>query len=133
MIIEKNKQNLWEQIKGLNAFFLSMPENFYLVMAPDLNTELSSATKPVIVDVRTAEDFAKGYVEGSINIPIVDLAENLSQLPADKATPIVVTCQSGHRGAIGMMALHMPGYTNVRSLFLGMNGWTDAKLPVVTE
>jgi len=51
-------------------------------------------------------------------------------LPADKAAPIVVLCQSGHRGAIIMMYLQMMGYTNVRNLGGGMNGWMNAELPV---
>jgi rhodanese-related sulfurtransferase len=41
-----------------------------------------------------------------------------------------VLCQSGHRGAIVMMYLQMMGYTNVRNLGGGMNGWINAELPV---
>ena len=44
---------------------------------------------------------------------------------------IVFLCQSGHRGALGLMALYMMGWTNVRNLAGGMNAWVAAELPVV--
>jgi rhodanese-related sulfurtransferase len=66
-----------------------------------------------------------------VNIKIQDVPASLAQLPADKAAPVVVLCQSGHRGAIVMMYLRMTGYTNVRNLAGGMNAWAAAELPVV--
>ncbi|MBI5934938.1 MAG: hypothetical protein HY867_14630 [Chloroflexi bacterium] len=116
--------------RDLNGFVSTLPEGFYTVKAADLNTELASATKPFIVDVRTAEELANGYIEGAALITLTDFAANLAQLPA-KDQPIVVLCQSGHRGAIVMMYLRMIGYTNVRNLAGGMNAWAAAELPVV--
>ena len=118
-------------LRDLNAFLSGLPEGFYTVKSADLNTELTGATVPVIVDVRTAEETANGYIEGALLIPFVDFAANISQLPTDKAAPIVVLCQSGHRGAIVMMYLRMIGYTNVRNLAGGMNAWVAAELPTV--
>jgi rhodanese-related sulfurtransferase len=66
-----------------------------------------------------------------VNVPVNDVPANLAQLPADKATPIVVLCASGHRGAMTLMYLQFMGYTNVRNLGGGMNGWIGAELPVV--
>ena len=117
-------------LRDLNGFVSALPEGFYGVKAAGLNTELTSETKPFIVDVRTAEETANGYIEGAVLLPFADFAANLAQLPA-KDQPIVVLCQSGHRGAIVMMYLRMIGYTNVRSLIGGMNGWVAAELPVV--
>ncbi len=118
-------------LRDLNNFVSALPEGFYGVKAPDLNTELAGSPAPFIVDVRTAEETAAGYIEGALLLPLPDFAANLAQLPTDKAAPIVVLCQSGHRGAIVMMYLRMIGYTNVRSLMGGMNGWIAAELPVV--
>lgn len=118
-------------LRDLNAFLSGLPEGFYTVKSADLNTELTGATVPVIVDVRTAEETANGYIEGALLIPFVDFAANISQLPTDKAAPIVVLCQSGHRGALVMMYLRMIGYTNVRNLAGGMNAWVAAELLTV--
>ncbi len=120
------------RLANLNAFVSSLPEGFYTVKPADLNVELTSATVPFILDVRTADEYAKGFIAGAVNIKINDVPANLAQLPADKAAPIVVLCQSGHRGAMVMMYLRMIGYTNVRNLGGGMNGWVGAELPVST-
>jgi len=114
----------------LDAYLTALPEGFNAMKASDLNVELTGATTPFILDVRTVDEFNKGFINGAININVTDVPVNLAQLPADKAAPIVVLCQSGHRGAIVMMYLQMMGYTNVRNLGGGMNGWISAELPV---
>ncbi len=119
------------RLANLSAFFTDMPEGFYTVKSADLNVELTGTPVPFIFDVRTADEFAAGYIEGALNIPINDVPANLAQLPADKAAPIVALCQSGHRGALVMMYLRMIGYTNVRNLAGGMNAWLAAELPVM--
>ncbi len=116
----------------LKAFLSGLPEGFFTMKAADVNAALGEAAKPFVLDVRTAEELTKdGYIEGSVNIPIVELWTRLSELPADKAAPIIVLCKSGHRGAIAMMALRMNGYTNVSNLGGGINAWIAAELPVV--
>jgi rhodanese-related sulfurtransferase len=120
------------RLAALDAFLSGLPDGFYTVKPADLNTELASSTPPTVVDVRTPEETAKGYIEGSVLIPIEKVLTSLDQLPA-KDQPIVITCQSGHRGSIALMALRMLGYTNVRNLGGGINAWTAAELPLVAE
>lgn len=115
------------RLSALDAFLSALPDGFYTIKPADLNADL---TKFTILDVRTPEEFANGYIEGAINIPVNELFASLDKLP-DKAAPIVILCQSGHRGAVGMMALRMIGYTDVSNLGGGMNAWTAAELPVV--
>ena len=86
---------------------------------------------PFILDVRSADEYAAGHIEGAVNVPIKDVPANLAQLPADKAAPIVVLCQSGHRGAMVMMYLRMTGLHQSPQPRGGMNGWIAAELPVV--
>lgn len=117
---------------ALDAYLSNLPEGFGTVKAPDFNVELSGGTIPFILDVRTVDEFNKGFIEGAININVTDVPANLAQLPTDKAAPIVVLCQSGHRGAFVQMYLQFLGYTNVRNLNGGMNAWTGAELPVST-
>jgi len=120
------------RLTGLDAYLSALPEGFFTVKPADLNTELGSDKKPVVLDVRTADETtADGYIEGALLIPITELAARVAELPADKATPIVITCKSGHRGAMGMVYLQSLGYTNVRNLGGGMSAWIAAELPVV--
>ena len=120
------------RLADLTTFLTNLPEGFATVKAADFNVELTGTTAPFILDVRTADEYKAGFIDGAVNINILDVPANLAQLPADKNAPIIVLCQSGHRGAIVMMYLQMSGYTNVRNLGGGMNAWTGAELPVST-
>jgi rhodanese-related sulfurtransferase len=115
---------------NLNTFFTTLPDGFYSMGAVDVNTAVTSATPPVVIDVRTADEFATGYIKGSVNIPINTLLADMTLLPADKTTAIITVCQSGHRGSLAMMTLRMLGYTNVTSLAKGINGWNAETLPL---
>jgi len=120
------------RLANLQAYFTNLPEGFSTIKAADLNVELTGAAVPFLLDVRTADEFKAGYINGAVNVNITDVPANLAQLPADKAAPVVVMCASGHRGGIVMMYLQMMGYTNVRNLGGGIGAWTGAELPVVT-
>ncbi|MFM8368182.1 MAG: rhodanese-like domain-containing protein [Chloroflexota bacterium] len=116
----------------LDAYLSSLPEGFGTVKSPDLNTEIVGGTVPFILDVRTTTEWTdNGHIDGAINIPVNDVPANLAQLPADKTAPIVVTCASGHRGAMTQLYLQFLGYSNVRNLAGGLNGWVAAELPVI--
>jgi len=106
-------------------------EEYWSITPKDLNTEMAG-TAPFLVDVRYASEIQEsGYIAGAINIPIRQLLENLDKLPGP-VIPIVLYDATGHRGALGTMALRMIGYTNVRSLTRGVGGWKSAGLPLVT-
>ena len=66
----------------------------------------------VIVDVRTAGEFSHGHINGSINIPLNKLAQNISRLKS-KSNPIITCCASGARSASAKSILQSRGYTNV--------------------
>ena len=117
---------------ALDDYLTNLPDGFGAIKPADFNTELTAGTVPFILDVRSqAEWDANGHIDGAVLIPVTDVPANLAQLPADKAAPILVLCQSGHRGAMIAMYLRFLGYTSVRNLNGGMNAWVGAELPVV--
>lgn len=114
----------------LNGFFTALPDDFYAIKSDKLAEALTSATPPTIIDIRTAEEFAKdGYIEGAVNVPMQEIFASLDKLPA-KDAPIVIHCVSGHRGSVVVMGLRLMGYTDVINLAGGLNAWKAAKLPV---
>lgn len=119
------------KLAALDAYFSALPEGFYTVGAVDLNTEMAAETKPLLIDLRSDEEWANGYIEGATHIAIDNLLADMSLLPADKAAPIVLTCASGHRGGMGLVILNLLGYSNVRNLAGGVGAWTTAELPLV--
>jgi rhodanese-related sulfurtransferase len=117
----------WGTVMG--DFLTNLPEGFYSTSADKLNAALAEG--PVfIVDVREPSEVEKtGYIAGSVNIPIRDLLKNLDKLPA-LDQKIILTCASGHRGALAMMVLRLLGYTDVVNLGGGIGAWSKASLPL---
>ncbi len=114
----------------LDKYFSNLPDGFGTI-APAALKEQMATTKVFIVDVREPKEIAdNGFVEGSVNIPIRTLLKNLDKLPA-KDQLIVVLCGSGHRGALGMEALQLLGYTKVKNLVGGYGAWKAANFQVV--
>ena len=62
----------------------------------------------VLLDTRTAEEFARGHIEGFCNIPVDELRERLDEIERDR--PVYVICQSGLRSYIAVRILEGNGY-----------------------
>lgn len=66
----------------------------------------------IILDVRTSAEYANGHINGSINISVDQLANNLAKLK-DKNKPIITCCASGMRSSAAKNLLETKGYTQV--------------------
>lgn len=76
----------------------------------------------ILLDVRTAEEFAGKHIPGAINIPNETIgSEEIPELP-DKAQLILIYCRSGNRSKQASEKLAALGYTNVVE-FGGINDW----------
>ncbi|GAA3950108.1 rhodanese-like domain-containing protein [Chitinophaga oryziterrae] len=64
-----------------------------------------------LVDVRTSAEFANGHVKGSVNIPLDQVASQLSRFKDKKN--IIVFCQSGGRSSQAKSILERNGFNNV--------------------
>jgi rhodanese-related sulfurtransferase len=90
----------------------------------------------VIVSIRQAEDYAKGHIEGAINIPWGEnMQTSFDQLPMDKK--VLVYCYSGQTAGQTVGVLRMMGY-DAASIKSGMgtsgtngSGWANEGFPVV--
>ena len=61
-----------------------------------------------LLDTRTPKEFSQGHIEGFTNIPVDELRERISEIPAEK--PVYVICQSGLRSYIATRILEGYGY-----------------------
>lgn len=83
----------------------------------------------VILDVRTAQEFASGHIPGAVLLPNETIGtEDILLLP-DKDQLILVYCRSGNRSKQAAEKLAQLGYTNIVE-FGGINSWTGE---IVTE
>ena len=95
--------------------------------------ELVADSNVVVLDVRTASEFAKGHLERAINIDYhqSDFVEKAkATLPLDKK--IAVYCRSGRRSAGAAGKLGDEGYKLV-NLKGGIIAWKEANRPVTTQ
>jgi rhodanese-related sulfurtransferase len=92
--------------------------------------QLINRRDAVVLDVRTAAEYAGGHITGARNIPEAQLAERVKELERFKAQPIVVSCASGARSVRAIAVLQKHGFTEVVNLRGGMGAWQQAGMPL---
>ena len=70
----------------------------------------------VLVDVRDRDEYAKGYIIGSINVPLGDLEDEIYDVAPDMAQPIFLCCVSGNRSIQAAAMLRELGFDNAVSI-----------------
>jgi phage shock protein E len=68
------------------------------------------------IDVRTAEEYQEGHVEGAVNIPYEEIVGRIDEVTEDPDALIYVYCRSGRRSGIAQSMLLDAGYTQVFNL-----------------
>ena len=74
----------------------------------------------LLIDVRTRAERDRGYIEGSLHIPLPELRKRLSEIPEGKE--IITYCQSGQRSYNASRFLEQKGF-NVKNLSGGYLTW----------
>ena len=92
--------------------------------------QLINRRDAVVLDVRTAAEYAGGHITGARNIPEAQLAERVKELERFMARPIVVSCASGARSVRATAVLQKHGFTEVVNLRGGMGAWQQAGMPL---
>ena len=93
-------------------------------------TQMVNHKNAVVIDVRSAEEFATGSVTGARHVPLEALAERMGELARFKGRPLIVICQSGSRSARAVTQLGKEGFAEVYNLAGGIAAWKTAGLPV---
>ncbi len=99
------------------------------ISADELAGRIRSDMPPLVLDVRTRDEYAKGHIPGAINVPHDELATRIAELPTAKSREIVVHCQSGRRAQLAEATLREAGYSNVRDLSGHWREWQVSELP----
>jgi len=94
-------------------------------------TQMINRGKTTVLDIRTADEFAKGHLRDAKNIPLADLATRIGELDKLKGRTIVVVCQTGARADKAARQLNAAGFQDVVALDGGIAAWTAASLPTV--
>ncbi|MFJ8196469.1 rhodanese-like domain-containing protein [Streptomyces sp. NPDC096152] len=113
--------------------YLREPEGAFLTLADDmlpasrltvdeLRRLLESDEPPLVLDVRNAGEREAGFIDGSLHIPLAELARRIDEIPAGR--PLVVHCAGGHRSSIAASLLRHKGRADVSDLLGGYAAWS---------
>ena len=85
-----------------------------------------------VLDVREADEYAEGHIEGAVNVYVGELERRVDELarlmPRDR--PIAVVCSVGNRASLGVSILQRQGWTDVHNLLGGITAWRALGAPL---
>ena len=97
--------------------------------APELKALIESGTPVELVDVRTDQERALAWIDGS---RLLDQAYHEALLRMDRSTPIVFQCHHGIRSQQAAEYFRREGFQNLFNLQGGIDAWSrlvDASVP----
>ena len=102
----------------------AIPSGYYTVSSVDALKKALTNPQTLLIDVREKSEYQSGYIPSAINIPLRTLSQNLDQISRDR--PVILSCSTGYRSAIGMTTLHLLGYENVKGFPASFMDWKNA-------
>src|SRR3989344_5028973 len=109
--------------------------NFFAKPVPEIQPEavkkaIDENQDFILLDVRTPEEFTRGKLPGSINLPVNDISEKIGSLVPDKSSFVYVYCLSGSRSVSAVNTMLKLGYSNVFDMSHGLLAWRIKGYPV---
>ena len=90
--------------------------NAYQKITADEGQALMDAGTPIIVDVRTAQEYADGHIPGAINIPVEEIGDAKPAELTDTEEELIVYCRTGVRSKQASDKLVELGYQHVNDM-----------------
>lgn len=94
-------------------------------------TQLINSKNALVIDVRSADEFAGGSITHARNYPQETLKERAADLARFKNRPVIVVCAAGQRSSQVVKQLIADGFTDVFNLGGGLGAWREAGLPLL--
>ena len=100
------------------------------VDAMTFSTKLNTTKNPVVLDVRTPEEYAEGYIGNAVNIDFYNPAFKSEVSKLDKDKTYFVYCLAGGRSKSAFEIMKQEGFTKVFELNGGITEWKNNGLPL---
>jgi len=84
----------------------------------------------LVVDVRSAEEFAAGHIINALNLPLADMESRRGELEKYKEKPVIAVCGNGTAGGRAARLLRGAGFGSAFALRGGISAWQGANLPL---
>ncbi len=86
----------------------------------------------VVVDIRSAEDFATAHIIDAVNIPRAELDQAAQRLRKHKGKPVLVCCATGTSSAAAVRQLRANGFEQVHAIKGGIAAWRQENFPLAS-
>lgn len=106
-------------------------DNIPQITADEVQKEISKKKDIILLDVRTPEEYGRGKIEGSMNISVENISDQISTAVPDKNKTIYAYCLSGSRSEVAVAMMKQLGYTNAFSMTSGLLMWRSKKYLLV--
>ena len=93
--------------------------------------ELIRSANPLVLDVRTRQEYARGHLPDSVLIPVQELAQRVGEISGDRDRQVLIYCATGNRSTVAAKILLEAGFDQVVNMRDGIAGWWQNRLPVV--
>jgi len=101
------------------------------ITADEVQNAINEKKDVVLLDVRTPEEYSRGKIEGSLNISVENIPDQIISSVPDKNKTIYVYCLSGSRSEVAVAMMKQLGFTNVFTMTNGLLMWRSKKYPLV--
>ncbi len=118
----------WQEIK--QEILERFPRVDHLSTDQLLEVRDDEERRPLLVDVRSVEEFVVSHLDGALSVPL-DGDLNAALADVSKNQPIVVYCSVGYRSADAAQQLTASGFTNVRNYLGSIFEWANRGQPLV--
>ena len=111
---------LWPMVRGAMAGSLT----------PTLAVQLINRERASVVDVSETEEYARGHLVGSRNLPLGELEARLPGSVKNKSLPLILVCPNGARAQRALAVAKKLGYEQAQVMAGGLKAWKEANLPI---
>ena len=87
-----------------------------LIIALIFSISLINEAYPIMIDVRTKQEWDTGFIDGAIHIPLKNLSKNIGKYTKNNNEEILLYCRSGNRSGKAKLILEELGYTNIKNI-----------------
>ncbi|RJQ38617.1 rhodanese-like domain-containing protein [Candidatus Microgenomates bacterium] len=100
------------------------------ITADGVQKAINEKKDAILLDVRTPEEYSRGKIDGSINISVENIPDQIVAAIPDKNKTIYTYCLSGSRSDVAVAMMKQLGYINVFSMTNGLLMWRSKKYPL---
>jgi rhodanese-related sulfurtransferase len=131
----KAMRKYWKKIlKLLLQSIRSRTDEWSEITVDELFDRINSNQPPLLIDVRSAEEYNGGYghIPNARLIPMLEFSGNLEDLASFREKEIVTMCPGGGMSLVAVEVLTEAGFKDVKSLKGGTDLWHEKGYPTTT-